>query len=154
MGLSGNLQSFGVPEILQLLALQRQSGILRLDHEGRERQVLFIERGAIVGTRDRRTLGDDPFLTFLRGAGFLTDEQINASIAGEPDWDEEGWSEAVIIVPPKKQPISIRIPSHETAPNTGAIGMTFGIMLSAPAITSLTANIIVIAIVTNAKAKL
>jgi uncharacterized protein (DUF4415 family) len=39
----------------------------------------------------------------------LTDEEINASIAGDPDWDEEGWTEAVIIVPPKKQPISIRV---------------------------------------------
>lgn len=76
MGLSGNLQSFGVPEILQLLALQRKSGILRLDRENGERQVLFIERGAIVGTRDRRTLGDDPFLNFLRGAEFLSDDQI------------------------------------------------------------------------------
>jgi len=78
MGLSGNLQSFGVPEILQLLALQRKSGILRLDFQNGERQVLFIERGAIVGTRDRRTLGDDPFLNFLRGAGFLSDDQIAA----------------------------------------------------------------------------
>jgi hypothetical protein len=76
MGLSGNLQSFGVPEILQLLALQRKSGILRLDHRSGERQVLFIERGAIVGTRDRRTIGDDPFLNFLKGAGYLTEEQI------------------------------------------------------------------------------
>jgi len=76
MGLSGNLQSFGVPEILQLLALQRKSGILRLDHGSGERQVLFIERGAIVGTRDRRTIGDDPFLNFLRGAGYLTEDQI------------------------------------------------------------------------------
>jgi uncharacterized protein (DUF4415 family) len=39
----------------------------------------------------------------------LTDEEINTSIAGDPDWDEEGWTEAVIIVPPKKQPISIRV---------------------------------------------
>jgi uncharacterized protein (DUF4415 family) len=38
----------------------------------------------------------------------LTDEEINASIAGDPDWDEEGWTEAVIVVP-KKQPISIRV---------------------------------------------
>lgn len=78
MGLSGNLQSFGVPEILQLLALQRKSGILRLDLTSGDRQVLFIERGAIVGTRDRRTLGDDPFLVFLRGAEFLSEDQIAA----------------------------------------------------------------------------
>lgn len=77
MGLSGNLQSFGVPEILQLLALQRKSGILRLDHAGGDRQVLFIERGAIVGTRDRRGQDDDPFLGFLRHAGYLSDDQMS-----------------------------------------------------------------------------
>ena len=76
MGLSGNLQSFGVPEILQLLALQRKSGVLRLEHRDGERQMLFIERGAIVGTRDRRVAGEDPFLNFLRGAGFLNEDQI------------------------------------------------------------------------------
>lgn len=38
----------------------------------------------------------------------LTDEEINASIAGDPEWDEEAWSDAVIVVT-KKQPISIRV---------------------------------------------
>lgn len=38
----------------------------------------------------------------------LTDEEIDASIAGDPDWDEEAWSDAVVVVT-KKQPISIRV---------------------------------------------
>lgn len=76
MGLSGNLESFGVPEILQLLALQRKSGVLRLTRHNGEKQVLFLERGRIVATRDRRDTGPDPFLRFLRGANYLTDEQV------------------------------------------------------------------------------
>lgn len=41
----------------------------------------------------------------------LTDEEIDASIAGEPDWEEFkdiDWSDAVLVIP-KKQAISIRV---------------------------------------------
>jgi uncharacterized protein (DUF4415 family) len=42
----------------------------------------------------------------------LTDEEIEASIANDPDWAEFkdiDWSEAVLVIPPKKQAISIRV---------------------------------------------
>jgi uncharacterized protein (DUF4415 family) len=42
----------------------------------------------------------------------LSDEEINASIAGDPDWaefEDLDWSEAVLVIPPKKQAISIRV---------------------------------------------
>jgi uncharacterized protein (DUF4415 family) len=42
----------------------------------------------------------------------LTDEEIEASIANDPDWQEFkdlDWSEAVLVVPPKKKAISIRL---------------------------------------------
>lgn len=41
----------------------------------------------------------------------LTDEEINASVAGDPDWDfnEADWSDAVLVIPPKKKAISIRV---------------------------------------------
>jgi uncharacterized protein (DUF4415 family) len=42
----------------------------------------------------------------------LTDAQIEASIANEPDWQEfkdVDWSEAVLVIPPKKKAISIRV---------------------------------------------
>lgn len=40
----------------------------------------------------------------------LTDEEIEASIANDPDWsDEWHWSDAVLVIPPKKQAISIRV---------------------------------------------
>lgn len=38
-----------------------------------------------------------------------SDEDINASIADDLDWNEEDWSEAVVVIPPKKQAISIRV---------------------------------------------
>jgi uncharacterized protein (DUF4415 family) len=40
----------------------------------------------------------------------LTDDQIDASIANDPDWSEEwNWSDAVLIIPAKKKAISIRV---------------------------------------------
>lgn len=42
----------------------------------------------------------------------ITDEEIEASIANDPDWEEFkdlDWSEAVVVIPPKKKPISIRV---------------------------------------------
>jgi uncharacterized protein (DUF4415 family) len=42
----------------------------------------------------------------------LTDEEIDASIVNDPDWEEFkdiDWSKAVLIIPPKKKAISIRV---------------------------------------------
>jgi uncharacterized protein (DUF4415 family) len=40
----------------------------------------------------------------------LTDEEIEASIADDPDWsDDWNWGEAVLVIPPKKKAISIRV---------------------------------------------
>ena len=39
-----------------------------------------------------------------------TDEEIEAQIKDDPDWsDDWNWSEAVLVMPPKKKPISIRV---------------------------------------------
>ena len=42
----------------------------------------------------------------------LTDAEIDASIADDPDWQEFkdiDWSKAVLVIPPKKKAISIRV---------------------------------------------
>ncbi len=65
------------------------------------------ERIVIRKIGDRRRGKTD----FARLAA-LTDEEIEKSIANDPDWadfKDADWSEAVVIVPPKKQAISIRI---------------------------------------------
>ena len=39
-----------------------------------------------------------------------TDEEIEAQIKNDPDFsDDWNWSEAVLVIPPKKQAISIRL---------------------------------------------
>ena len=40
----------------------------------------------------------------------LTDEQIEESIRNDPDWSEDwNWGDAVLVIPPKKKAISIRV---------------------------------------------
>ncbi len=42
----------------------------------------------------------------------LTDKDIEAAIANDPDWEEFkeiDWSEAVLVIPPRKKAISIRV---------------------------------------------
>jgi uncharacterized protein (DUF4415 family) len=40
----------------------------------------------------------------------LADAEIEASIADDPDWSGDwNWSEAVLVIPPKKKAISIRV---------------------------------------------
>ena len=42
----------------------------------------------------------------------LSDEEIEASIANDPDWEEFkdlDWSKAEVVIPPKKKAISIRV---------------------------------------------
>jgi uncharacterized protein (DUF4415 family) len=42
----------------------------------------------------------------------LTDKEIEAAVANDPDWQEFNdlnWPEAVLVVPPRKRPISIRV---------------------------------------------
>jgi uncharacterized protein (DUF4415 family) len=42
----------------------------------------------------------------------MTDKEIEASIANDPDWEEFkdlDWSKAVLVIPPKKKAISIRV---------------------------------------------
>lgn len=42
----------------------------------------------------------------------MTDEELEAAIASDPDWAEfkdVDWSDAVVVMPPKKKAISIRV---------------------------------------------
>ncbi|WP_245305488.1 MULTISPECIES: BrnA antitoxin family protein [unclassified Bradyrhizobium] len=42
----------------------------------------------------------------------MTDEELEASIANDPDWAEFkdiDWSDAVLVMPPRKKAISIRL---------------------------------------------
>ena len=65
------------------------------------------EKNITVVSRDDLRKGK----TNLEKLRKLTDAEIDASIAGDPDWEfnEIDWSEAVLVIPPKKKAISIRV---------------------------------------------
>ena len=75
MALSGNLDDFSLPEILQLIAVQQKSGVLKLT-AGDDVAVIFFEGGKIVSTRDRRRNARDPLKPFLVRTGRLTPAQL------------------------------------------------------------------------------
>jgi len=75
MGLQGNLETFSLPEILQLIAVQQKSGVLKLT-AGDDVAVIFFEAGRIVSTRDRRRNAKDPLKPFLVKTGRLTEAQL------------------------------------------------------------------------------
>lgn len=75
MALQGNLDDFSLPEILQLIAVQQKSGVLKLT-SGDDVAVVFFETGKIVSTRDRRRNARDPLKPFLLKTGHLSESQL------------------------------------------------------------------------------
>ena len=75
MALQGNLDDFSLPEILQLIAVQQKSGVLKLT-SGDEVVVIFFEGGKVVSTRDRRRNAKDPLKPFLVKTGRVTEAQM------------------------------------------------------------------------------
>ena len=75
MALQGNLDDFSLPEILQLIAVQQKSGVLKLT-AGEDVAVIFFEGGKIVSMRDRRRNARDPLKPFLVKTGRLSEAQL------------------------------------------------------------------------------
>jgi hypothetical protein len=75
MALQGNLDDFSLPEILQLIAVQQKSGVLKLT-SGDDVAVVFFEGGKVVSTRDRRRNAKDPLKPFLLKTGRLSESQL------------------------------------------------------------------------------
>jgi hypothetical protein len=75
MALEGNLSSFGLEEILQLIAVQQKTGMLSVN-AGDRSSVLFFRDGKIISTRDRRSKTRDPFRDYLTRYGCLKREDL------------------------------------------------------------------------------
>lgn len=75
MALQGNLDDFSLPEILQLIAVQQKSGVLKLT-AGDDVAVIFFQGGTVVSTRDRRRNARDPLKPFLLKTGLLSEAQL------------------------------------------------------------------------------
>ena len=90
MALQGTLHEFSSTEILQLLATQRKTGCLVLEHDGSEACV-FVLDGRIVSTRSDVPLDQDTLFRFLRRVRRLSEEQLRGlmSLQAESDRDLE-----------------------------------------------------------------
>jgi hypothetical protein len=75
MALEGNARDFGLSEILQLIALQKKTGMLSIT--GEHAMVIYFREGQVISTRDRRKLAEDPFKIFLLRYGFISPEEMD-----------------------------------------------------------------------------
>lgn len=75
MALEGNLSSFGLSEILQLIAVQRKTGMLTVCNDDIT-AVMFFRDGMIISGRDRRRRANDPLKDYLTRYGILTREEL------------------------------------------------------------------------------
>ena len=75
MSLEGNLSSFGIADILQLIAVQQKSGMLSVTRQSSS-MTLFFREGKIVSTRDRRRGAGDPLKDYLARYGIVSREEI------------------------------------------------------------------------------
>lgn len=72
----GELGTFSMAEILQLIGSQEKSGVLRVKSKGKA-AVLFFEGGQVVSARERRQGAKDPFLFYLHESGAIGLEDLN-----------------------------------------------------------------------------
>lgn len=78
MGISGNLKTMALAELLQWLSQGRKTGTLVIDG-GKVKKRIFFEEGVIISsasTDPKEYLG-----AFLTSHGFITEEQANAAVA-------------------------------------------------------------------------
>ncbi len=75
MALEGNISSFGLSEILQLIAVQQKTGMLTVSSD-EVTVVMFFRDGQIISTRDRRRRARDPFKEYLTRYGVLGREEL------------------------------------------------------------------------------
>lgn len=75
MALEGNINSFGLAEILQLIAVQQKTGMLTVVSSDKS-IVMFFRDGQIISTRDRRRRARDPFKEYLTRYGVLGRDEL------------------------------------------------------------------------------
>ncbi|MEM7353914.1 MAG: DUF4388 domain-containing protein [Acidobacteriota bacterium] len=82
MGISGNLKTMALAELLQWLSMGQKSGTLLIDNETIEKKIYFQD-GAIIAsasTDPKEYLG-----SFLVGHGYLPEEQIDEALSRQKE---------------------------------------------------------------------
>lgn len=71
--MQGSLGEFRLAEILQLVAVQQKTGLLRLVR-GSQAVTFYFDHGILVSTRDRRHASADPLLDYVARTGWVQPE--------------------------------------------------------------------------------
>jgi hypothetical protein len=79
MALEGTLRDFSLPDIFQLIGIQRKTGILTLKSEGDVVTVSFVE-GNVVSADSYRKRLDDQLGNVLVKAGHITEAQLQEAL--------------------------------------------------------------------------
>lgn len=77
--MQGSLQDFRLAEILQLVAGQQKTGLLRVESHGAV-LTFYFSAGTLVSCRDRRHAGQDPLVNYVSQCG-LVDPDIAMELA-------------------------------------------------------------------------
>jgi hypothetical protein len=71
----GSLSEFRLAEILQLVAVQQKTGLLRLVR-GQQLVTFYFDHGVMVSCRDRRHQAHDPLLEYMARTGYLQPDTV------------------------------------------------------------------------------
>lgn len=80
MALQGTIKDFGLADILQLIGIQRKTGILSLEHENERVELKFLE-GSVVGAETAGNSAEDLLGTVLVRTGRITEQQLTDALA-------------------------------------------------------------------------
>jgi hypothetical protein len=102
MALEGNVKDFGLSEILQLIALQKKTGMLSIT--GERTMVIYFRDGLIISTRDRRSAANDPLKNYLTAYGFMNRQEIDRieRVQAETNLDLIDILDSEKLFPPEK----------------------------------------------------
>ncbi len=82
MALEGTLRDFSLPDIFQLIGIQRKTGILTLKNEDEMVTVSFVE-GSVVSADSLRKRLEDQLGSVLVKAGHITDSQLESALKAQ-----------------------------------------------------------------------
>ncbi|MCS7313526.1 MAG: DUF4388 domain-containing protein [Acidobacteria bacterium] len=79
MALQGSFQDFGLPDILQLISMQRKTGVLTVRSDSETVRIVFFEGAIIDADAEPRRMEDRLGYTLVR-TGRLTQEQLRRAL--------------------------------------------------------------------------
>ena len=91
MAFEGTLKDFALPDILQLISLQRKTGVLTLDAPD-DAATVYFQGGAVVGARFPRQPLEDRMRRLLPLRGLVTEAQMDEAEQAQAETGQRLWN--------------------------------------------------------------